>query len=101
MFSDFALGGQWLIAMDSGVEQDFTFTEGVSLSVACKDQAEIDRLWTELSRVPESEVCGWCKDEFGVSWQIVPESMPELMTRPRAYETLMTMKKIEIDKFES
>lgn len=98
-FGDFTLGGQWFAAMDSNVEQEFTFTEGVSLQVNCESQAEIDRYWDALSRVPESEVCGWCKDEFGVSWQIVPARISELMTRPRAYETLMSMKKIEVDRF--
>lgn len=100
MFSEFTLGGQWFTAMDSGVDQDFTFTEGVSMQVNCDGQEEIDRYWDALSRVPEAEVCGWCKDEFGVSWQVVPASINELMTRPRAYQTLMTMKKIEIDKFD-
>ncbi|MGO1544219.1 MAG: VOC family protein [Gulosibacter sp.] len=100
MFSDFTLGGQWFVAMDSGTEQDFTFTEGVSLQVNCGDQQQIDDYWTTLSRVPESEVCGWCKDEFGVSWQIVPASMNELLTKPRSYERLMAMKKIEIAKFD-
>lgn len=98
MFSEFTLGGQWFTAMDSAVEQDFTFTEGVSLSIACKNQDEIDYYWDALSRVPESEVCGWCKDEFGISWQIVPELIDEIMTRPRAYEKVMAMKKIDMSQ---
>ncbi|MDJ1370356.1 VOC family protein [Gulosibacter molinativorax] len=101
MFSEFTLGGQWFTAMDSGVESNITFTEGVSLQVNCADQAEIDRYWDGLSRVPESEVCGWCKDEFGVSWQIIPTNLTELMAKPRGYETFMAMKKIEIDQFGS
>jgi predicted 3-demethylubiquinone-9 3-methyltransferase (glyoxalase superfamily) len=99
MFSDFTLGNEWIAAMDSGVEQDFSFTEGVSLSVACADQEEIDRLWNALSSVPEAEQCGWCKDRFGVSWQIVPANMDELMQRPGAYQKMMDMKKIEIAGF--
>lgn len=99
MFADFALSGQWLAAMDSGVEQDFTFNEAISLSIACKDQAEIDYYWEKLSTVPESEQCGWCKDQYGVSWQIVPENMEELMNKPDAFAKMMQMKKIVIADF--
>ncbi|WP_018298032.1 VOC family protein [Corynebacterium lubricantis] len=99
VFSDFQLGGQWFSAMDSAVDQAFTFTEGVSLMVNCKDQAEIDKYWDALSAVPESEVCGWLKDRWGMSWQIVPENMGELMERPGAYEKMMQMKKLIIDEF--
>lgn len=72
MYGDFTLAGQWFAAMDSGVEHDFNFNEAISLSVSCKDQTEIDYFWEKLSAVPESEQCGWCKDKYGVSWQIVP-----------------------------
>jgi predicted 3-demethylubiquinone-9 3-methyltransferase (glyoxalase superfamily) len=99
MFADFMLGGEWLAIMDSGVEQGFSFNEAVSLSVACKDQAEIDDLWGKLSAVPESEVCGWCKDKYGVSWQIVPENAAELMKKPGAFVKLMKMKKLVIADF--
>ena len=99
MFADFMLAGQWLTAMDSGVPQDFTFNEAVSLSVTCKDQAEIDYFWGKLSRVPESEQCGWCKDQFGLSWQIVPANMEELMKKPGAFAKLMPMKKLVIADF--
>lgn len=98
-YADFTLAGQWFAAMDSGVEQDLAFNEAISLSVACKDQAEIDALWGQLSSVPEAEQCGWCKDKYGVSWQIVPENMDELMQRPNAYARLMPMKKIVIADF--
>lgn len=94
--SDFTLAGQWFAAMDSGVPQTFTFTEGVSLIVECDDQSQIDRLWGALSSVPEDEACGWCKDRFGVSWQITPRAMPELATRPDAYRHLLKMTKIVI-----
>lgn len=67
MYADFELKGQIFSVMDSGAEQDYSFTEGVSLMVNCPDQAEIDRLWAALSTVPEAEQCGWCKDKFGVS----------------------------------
>lgn len=99
MFSDFAIGDQWFTAMDSAVDQPFTFTPGVSLEVQCEDQAEIDRLWEALSAVPEAEQCGWVQDHAGVSWQIVPANMGELMLRPNAYAKLMEMKKIVIADF--
>lgn len=105
MFSEFRLGPAtgdttrepWVTAMDSGVEQPFTFTAGFSLMVRAKDQAEIDRLWAALSAVPEKEACGWCCDEFGVSWQIVPADIDALMEIPGAHQRLLTMKKIDIE----
>lgn len=99
MFADFMLAGQWFAAMDSGVEQNFTFNEAISLSVTCKDQAEIDYFWGKLSAVPESEQCGWCKDKYGVSWQIVPANIEELMKKPGAFATMMQMKKLVIEDF--
>lgn len=99
MYADFTLSEQWFAAMDSGVEQPFIFNEAISLSVACKDQEEIDYFWDKLSAVPESEQCGWCKDKFGVSWQVVPENMDELMNKPGAFATMMQMKKIVIADF--
>ncbi|MGV8858059.1 VOC family protein [Rhodoglobus sp.] len=98
-FSDFRLRDQWFVAMDAGGEQESTFTEAVSFVVPCSDQTEIDRYWAALSAVPEAEACGWCKDQFGVSWQITPDNMGELMKRPNAFDHMMVMKKIEIDKF--
>lgn len=99
MYADFTLHGQWFAAMDSGVEQDFSFNEAISLSVSCKDQAEIDRLWEQLSSAPDAEQCGWCRDKYGVSWQIVPENMGELMQKPGAYAKMMQMKKLVIADF--
>lgn len=99
VFSDARLGDTWVTAMDSGPAQDFTFTEGFSLMVAARDQEELDRWWAALSARPEAERCGWCKDEFGVSWQIVPENLGELMQKPGAYAKLMGMGKIEIAAF--
>lgn len=96
MFADFQLDGQWFTANDSGVEQDFTFNEAVSYAVVCKDQAEIDYFWERLSAHPENEQCGWCKDKFGVAWQIVPENMEALMQKPGAYKTMMEQHKIVI-----
>ena len=99
MYGDVRLSDTWIAAMDSAVPQEFTFNEAVSFSVACVDQAEIDRYWEQLSHVPEAEQCGWCKDQFGVSWQIVPADMGELMARPGAYDHMMVMKKLVIDEF--
>lgn len=99
MFADFKLNGQWFAAMDSGVEQDFSFNEAVSLSIACHDQAEIDYFWEKLSAVPESEQCGWCKDQFGVSWQVVPANIEDLLKRPEGFVHMMQMKKLVIDEF--
>ncbi|MCR2800453.1 MULTISPECIES: VOC family protein [unclassified Microbacterium] len=99
MFCDFQLEGQWFTAMDSAVPQDSSFTCGVSLEVSCPDQAEIDRLWSALSAVPEAEQCGWLADRFGLSWQIVPENMGELMRRPGAYARMLDMHKLVIADF--
>jgi predicted 3-demethylubiquinone-9 3-methyltransferase (glyoxalase superfamily) len=99
MFADFQLFDQWFAAMDAA-DQDFTFSPGVSLMLSCADQAEIDHYWDQLSTVPEAEQCGWCTDKFGLSWQVVPASMNQLMTRPGAYATLMNMKKIDIAALE-
>lgn len=94
---DFGLNGQAFTAINAGPQ--FSFTEAVSFAVACKDQEEIDYYWEKLSSVPESEQCGWCKDKFGLSWQIIPENMGELMQKPNAYANMMQMKKIVIADF--
>jgi predicted 3-demethylubiquinone-9 3-methyltransferase (glyoxalase superfamily) len=93
----FNLAGHDFVAINAGPE--FKFNEAVSFAVACKDQAEIDHYWEKLSAVPEAEQCGWCKDRFGVSWQIVPENMDELMERPGAFAKLMQMHKLVIADF--
>lgn len=94
---EFELFGQHFTAINAGPE--FKFTEAVSFAVNCKDQAEIDYYWERLSSVPESEQCGWCKDKFGLSWQIVPENIEELMKQPDAFATMMQQKKIVIDEY--
>jgi predicted 3-demethylubiquinone-9 3-methyltransferase (glyoxalase superfamily) len=100
MYGDFEIFDQWFAAMDSAaVTHGFTFNFGVSLMVECADQAELDRLWSQLSSVPDAEQCGWCADKFGVSWQLVPANLADLMTKPGAYEKLMSMKKIEVAAF--
>jgi len=99
LFSDFRIGEQWFVAMDAGVEMATDFDCGVSLEVDCEDQTEIDALWEALSAVPEAEQCGWLADRFGVSWQIVPRNMGELMERPGAFARMLQMKKLVIADF--
>ena len=94
---EFELNGQHFTAINAGPE--FKFNEAVSFAVFCKDQEEIDYYWDKLSSVPESEQCGWCKDKYGLSWQIVPENMEELMKKPDAFSKLMEMHKIVIADF--
>lgn len=91
---DFELDGNQFVAINAGPE--FKFTEAVSFAVPCKDQEEIDYYWDKLSAVPEAEQCGWCKDKYGLSWQIVPENMDELMKKPGAFKTMMDQHKIVI-----
>ena len=79
MFSDFRLGDTWFAAMDSALDHGFGFNEALSFVVLCHDQAEIDAYWKALSTVPEAEQCGWCKDKYGVSWQIVPTELDEML----------------------
>lgn len=95
---EFELLGQRFVAINAGSE--FKFNEAVSFAVFCKDQAEIDYYWEKLSAVPESEQCGWCKDKYGLSWQIVPADMEELMKKPGAFKVLMGQKKITISEYE-
>jgi predicted 3-demethylubiquinone-9 3-methyltransferase (glyoxalase superfamily) len=102
MFSDFALEGQWFIAMDGGVnEHDFTFGEGLSFVVKCDTQDEVDHYWNSLSAVPEAEQCGWLKDQYGISWQIVPTIMDELMeSGDQAKIALITQAFLQMKKFD-
>jgi predicted 3-demethylubiquinone-9 3-methyltransferase (glyoxalase superfamily) len=107
MFADFMLEGQWFGAMDSGVEQSFTFNEGVSLLINCDDQEEVDYYWEKLSAVPESEQCGWLKDKYGVSWQVSPTALNKMMTEgtpeqvARVTQAFLKMKKIDIAPLEA
>ncbi len=94
---EFELNGQHFTAINAGPE--FRFTEAVSFAISCEDQNEIDYYWEKLSSIPESEQCGWCKDQYGLSWQVVPKNMEELMARPNAYAHLMQMKKLVIADF--
>ena len=102
MFTDFMLHHQWFAAMDSAHQHHFQFNEAVSLVVHCADQKEIDYYFETLSAFPESEQCGWLKDKYGVSWQIVPANMNELLaTRPaHTAPVVLQMKKIIIADLE-
>jgi predicted 3-demethylubiquinone-9 3-methyltransferase (glyoxalase superfamily) len=95
----FELAGQRFYCIDGGPY--FTFNEAISLMVECKDQKEIDYYWEKLSHVPESEQCGWCKDQFGLSWQVIPASMADLMDTPEAVQAMLKMKKIVIADLEA
>lgn len=94
---DFEMNGTRFTAINAGPE--FKFNEAVSFSISCKDQAEIDAYWDKLSSVPQAEQCGWCKDKFGLSWQVIPANMGELMQRPDAFAHMMQMKKLVIADF--
>lgn len=107
MFSDFQLLGTWMTAMDGSGEHAFDFGEAVSFVVSCETQEEIDYYWNKLSAVPESEQCGWLKDKYGVSWQIVPAAI-ERMTREgnpeqvqRVTAAFLSMKKFDIAVLEA
>lgn len=94
----FELDGQEFMGLNAG--EMFKFNEAISMYVNCEDQAEVDYFWNALSAVPEAEACGWCKDKFGLSWQIIPKRLIELMEDPdpekagRVQDAIMEMKKI-------
>lgn len=98
----FTLEGVEFAAMDSARMHDFTFNEAISFMVHCADQAEIDDYWEKLSAVPESEQCGWLKDKYGVSWQVVPTAMDEMMRQgtpeqiAHVTEAFLKMKKFDL-----
>jgi predicted 3-demethylubiquinone-9 3-methyltransferase (glyoxalase superfamily) len=100
MTVDFELDGQEFIALNGGPE--FPFTEAVSLQVNCETQDEVDRYWSVLSEGGEEGPCGWLKDRYGLSWQIIPVALTELLNDPdaakaqRAMAAMLQMKKIDI-----
>jgi len=95
----FKLGGVKLYALDGGPA--FKFNEAISLYLECDNQEEIDYFYEKLSAVPESEICGWLKDKYGLSWQIIPKNMGELLKTKPAMEALLKMKKINIAELEA
>jgi len=104
MTVSFELDGQEFLALNGG--PNFTFSEAISFQVSCKNQDEVDKYWNELSEGGEEGPCGWLKDKFGLSWQIVPTALPELLSNPdkekaqRVMAAMLEMKKIEIDELE-
>jgi predicted 3-demethylubiquinone-9 3-methyltransferase (glyoxalase superfamily) len=104
MTVSFELDGQGFIALNGG--PDFRFTEAISFEVNCESQEEVDSYWSTLSEGGEEGPCGWLKDKFGVSWQIVPKRLVELLTDPdqekaqRVMAAMLKMRKIEIDELE-
>ncbi|WP_332677179.1 VOC family protein [Brevundimonas sp.] len=101
---EFTLGGARYTALNGGPH--FNFTEAISLQIDCEDQAEVDRLSDALSAVPEAEQCGWVKDRYGLSWQIVPYAMNRLLADPdegvrkRVFDAMMDMKRLDIAALE-
>jgi len=100
--AQFSLGKTVFMAMDSSYPHKFSFNEAVSFVVECETQDEIDYYWGKLSAVPEAEQCGWLKDKFGISWQIIPTILEKLMSdssrSERVINAFMQMKKFDIDK---
>jgi predicted 3-demethylubiquinone-9 3-methyltransferase (glyoxalase superfamily) len=102
---DFELDGQQFIALNGGPE--FRFTEAVSLQVNCETQEEVDRYWSVLSEGGEEGPCGWLKDRYGLSWQIIPVALTELINDPdtakaqRVMAAMLQMKKIDIAALEA
>jgi predicted 3-demethylubiquinone-9 3-methyltransferase (glyoxalase superfamily) len=104
--ASFTLAGQDFAALDSALEHNFTFNEAISLMVNCDTQAEIDYYWEKLSAVPEAEQCGWLKDRYGVSWQVRPTRIDEMMQSQdhekmaRVTEAFLAMKKYDLAELE-
>ncbi|PIQ20583.1 MAG: hypothetical protein COW65_14170 [Cytophagales bacterium CG18_big_fil_WC_8_21_14_2_50_42_9] len=100
--AQFKLGNQVFMAMDSSMPHAFGFNEGISFVINCQTQEEIDYYWHKLTQEGQEDRCGWLKDQYGVSWQIVPAILGKLMTdqekAPRVMQAFMQMKKFDIDK---
>ena len=97
-----ALNGQKFMIMESAAPHNFTFTEGVSLTIHCETQEEIDYYWEKLTESGAESMCGWLKDKFGVSWQIVPTILNKIMSDPakagKAAQAFMAMRKLNIEQ---
>ncbi|MEO7992027.1 MAG: VOC family protein [Chryseolinea sp.] len=96
------LNGQKLMMMESAHAHNFTFTEGVSLTIHCEDQEEVDYYWEKLTESGAESMCGWLKDKFGVSWQIIPVMLSKIMSDPakagKVAKAFMSMRKINIEQ---
>lgn len=104
MIVTFVLDGEEFMALNGGPQ--FKFTEAISLFVNCKDQREVDKLWEKLSEGGEKSQCGWLKDKYGLSWQIIPTILGKLMSDPdpvksqRVMQAMLQMKKIDVAKLK-
>lgn len=109
MHAQFSLHGEQFMAMDSSPEQaDFTFNEAISLLIQCESQEEVDHFWERLTaNGGEESMCGWLKDKFGVSWQVVPTILPEMLQdadesrSQRVMQAMLQMKKLDIDDLKA
>ena len=105
MTVEFELDGERIVAINGGPE--FTFSEAVSLQINCDGQAEVDYFWSKLTDDGEEGPCGWCKDRFGLSWQVVPAGVDELFSGPdraaaaRAMQAMFGMKKLDVAALEA
>ncbi len=95
----FKLAGQRFYALDGG--PIFKFSPAISIFIECEDQAEIDYFWEKMSAVPEAEQCGWLTDKFGLSWQIIPKNMGELLQTKEQVNAMLKMKKLDIATLEA
>lgn len=102
MFADFMIENRWFAAMDSARMHDLVFNEAISFIISCKKQKDIDYYWEKLSAVPEAEQCGWLKDKYGISWQVVPSRLWEMMQKgtpeqiSRVTQAFLKMKKFNV-----
>ena len=103
MTANFSINGQSFTALNGGPL--FKFSESVSLQIFCDSQDEIDYYWNKLSEGGEEGQCGWLKDKFGLSWQVIPSILPDLMRNPaksgRVTEAFLKMKKFDIEKLKN
>jgi predicted 3-demethylubiquinone-9 3-methyltransferase (glyoxalase superfamily) len=95
---EFELNGQRFTALNGG--PDHKFTDAISFFVRCSSQEEIDYYWSRLTEGGSEVACGWLKDKFGLSWQIVPANIMELIQHPKAFQAMLQMKKLVIAEFE-
>jgi predicted 3-demethylubiquinone-9 3-methyltransferase (glyoxalase superfamily) len=106
-YAAFSLFGEEFGAMDSAQPHQFGFNEAISFIVNCETQAEIDTYWNKLSAVPQAEQCGWLKDRYGFSWQIVPTAMEKMLTDgdeeriARVTEAFLKMKKFDLAELQA
>jgi predicted 3-demethylubiquinone-9 3-methyltransferase (glyoxalase superfamily) len=104
MTVSFELNGREFVALNGG--PDFTFSEAISFQVSCESQEEVDHYWSKLAEGGEEGPCGWLKDRFGLSWQIIPKRLPELLTdsdrekAQRVMAAMLEMKKIDVAELE-